>query len=197
MPLGPGALGAGCIPYGESMPIPLPLSTERLTLRTYLPGDIQALLAYYSDPEVARYLLDDPWTQEYAEQQMPRQLTRTGLDSEARSLAVVVEHEGAVIGDLAIWLNDDTGQKAEIGWVFSPQAAGKGFAAEAAAALIDAAFTHHDLHRIEAQMDARNDASARLCERLGMQREAHLRENWWMKGEWTSTLVYGVLASER
>lgn len=179
------------------MSIPLPLTTDRLTLRTYLPSDMQALLAYYSDPEVARYLLDDPWTPQYAEQQMEQQLTRTGLDCESRSLAVVVEHQGAVIGDLAIWLNDGTGQKAEIGWVFSPQAAGKGFAAEAAAALIDAAFTHHDLHRIEAQMDARNDASARLCKRLGMQREAHLRENWWMKGEWTNTLVYGVLASER
>ena len=179
------------------MPIALPLTTDRLTLRTYLPGDVDALMAYYSDPDVARYLLDDPWTEDYARKEVERRLYRTGLDSEARSLAVVVEHEGEVIGDLAIWLNDGTGGKAEIGWVFAPQAAGKGFAAEAAAALIDAAFTHHGLHRIEAQMDARNEASARLCERLGMRREAHLRENWWMKGEWTSTLVYGLLASER
>ena len=84
----------------------------------------------------------------------------------------------------------------DLGYALLPEARGKGYATEAATALIDAAFTHHDLHRIEAQMDARNSASAQLCERLGMQREAHLRQNWWMKGEWTSTLVYGVLASE-
>lgn len=179
------------------MPIPLPLTTDRLCLRTYLPDDVDALLAYYSDPDVARYLLDEPWAEEYARQEVERRLVRTGLRSDARSLALVVEHQGQVVGDLAIWLNDSTGRKAEMGWVFSAQAAGKGYATEAATALIDAAFTHHDLHRIEAQMDARNGASAQLCERLGMQREAHLRQNWWMKGEWTSTLVYGVLASER
>lgn len=183
--------------YGGRMPIPLPLVTDRLTLRLHRPGDVEALLAYYSDPEVARYLLDDPWTREKAQKEITTLVGRTGLGSEARSLALVVEHEGQVVGDLAIWLNDATGRKAEIGWVFSPQSAGKGIATEAVTALIEAAFAHHDLHRIEAQMDARNDASARLSERLGMQREAHLRQNWWMKGEWTSTLVYGLLAAER
>lgn len=179
------------------MAIPLPLTTERLSLRTHRREDESALLAYYSDPEVARYLLDEPWTPQYAHEQMEQLVTRTGLDSPARSLAVVVEHEGRVIGDLAIWLTDATGRKAEIGWAFAAHAAGQGFAAEAAAALIDAAFEHHDLHRIEAQMDDRNEASAALCERLGMRREAHLRQNWWMKGEWTSTLVHGLLASDR
>ena len=46
-------------------------------------------------------------------------------------------------------------------------------------------------------MDARNTASARLAERVGMRREAHLREDWWSKGEWTSTLEFGMPASDR
>ena len=49
---------------------------------------------------------------------------------------------------------------------------------------------------MKAQLDARNTASARLCERLGMTLEAHLRQDWWSKGEWTDTLVYGLLADE-
>jgi len=49
---------------------------------------------------------------------------------------------------------------------------------------------------VKAQLDARNTASARLCERLGMTLEAHLRQDWWSKGEWTDTLVYGLLADE-
>ena len=41
------------------------------------------------------------------------------------------------------------------------------------------------LHRIVGRLDARNTASARVLERLGMRREAHLRENEYVKGEWT------------
>ena len=51
-------------------------------------------------------------------------------------------------------------------------------------------------HRVFAQLDARNEASARLCERLGMHQEALLRENEIFKGEWSSTAVYALLDSE-
>ncbi len=63
--------------------------------------------------------------------------------------------------------------------------------------MLELGFDHYGLHRVAAQMDARNIASARLAERAGMQREAHLRQDWWSKGEWTDTLIYGALASDR
>ena len=62
--------------------------------------------------------------------------------------------------------------------------------------MLDLGFRHYGMHRIQAQVESRNQASARLCERLGMQQEAHLRRNWLIKGEWTDTLVYGLLAEE-
>ena len=65
-----------------------------------------------------------------------------------------------------------------------------------ARALIELGFDHYGLHRIKAQLDGRNADSARLCERLGMTREAHLRQDYWSKGEWTDSLIYGVLATE-
>ena len=46
-------------------------------------------------------------------------------------------------------------------------------------------------------MDARNTASAKLATRIGMQQEAHLRQDWWSKGEWTDTLIFGMLSSDR
>jgi len=52
------------------------------------------------------------------------------------------------------------------------------------------------VHRVVAQMDARNTASARLAARVGMRQEAHFRRDFWSKGEWTDTLVFGLLASE-
>src|SRR5690606_24338088 len=58
-------------------------------------------------------------------------------------------------------------------------------------------FAHYGMHRITAQMDARNTASAALCERLGMRLETRGRQDWWSKGEWTDSLAYAALASDR
>jgi RimJ/RimL family protein N-acetyltransferase len=52
------------------------------------------------------------------------------------------------------------------------------------------------LHRIAGRLDGRNVASARVLERLGMRREAHLVENERVKGEWTDEVVYALLARE-
>ena len=178
------------------MPPTLPIFTERLTLRLTEIRDRDALLAIYSDKDVARFLLDDPWTAAEAALQVSKRVRRTGLDAEEAALALVIEAEGKVVGDVAMWCTDDTRHKVEIGWVIAPWAAGRGYAAEAAGGLIRAGIRAYGLHRIEAQLDARNTASARVCEKLGMQREAWLRQNWWSKGEWTDTLIYGLLASE-
>ena len=57
-------------------------------------------------------------------------------------------------------------------------------------------FEHFDLHRVCGRLESRNAASARVLEKLGMRREAHLIENEWVKGEWQSESVYALLARE-
>ena len=52
------------------------------------------------------------------------------------------------------------------------------------------------LHRIVGRLEARNLASARVLEKLGMRREALLIENEFVKGEWQSELDYAILARE-
>ena len=175
----------------------LPIHTERLTLRPATDDDLEALLSYYSDPEVVRFLLHPAWTREEAATQVPELVTRTGPHSPSRALLAVVEHEGRVVGDVGLSVTDAAGAVGEIGWVFRRDAGGKGLAAEAAGALLDAAFVHYGMHRVIARLDARNTASARLCERIGMTREALLRQDWWSKGEWSDTEVFGALASDR
>lgn len=108
----------------------------------------------------------------------------------------MIEREGDVIGDVALWVTDDTGRCAEIGWVMRADAHGHGYATEAVRAVLDLAFGTYGLHRVAAQLDPRNTASARLCERVGMRREAHLRQDCFSKGEWTDTWIYGLLAEE-
>ena len=54
------------------------------------------------------------------------------------------------------------------------------------------AFGHVGLHRVFGRADGRNDASAGLMRRLGMQQEAHLRHNEIFKGEWGDELIYAI-----
>ena len=176
-------------------PLTLPLVTERLALRTYREEDLEPTLAYYALPEVARYIPYEPWTRADAVEQLAKRMRRTGIDDE-RALGLVVEHAGQVIGDVALWCADDTGQRGEMGWAFRPDVTGHGFATEAVRALVDVALGHYGMQRVFAQLDARNTPSATLCERVGMSQEAHLRRDWWGKGEWSDTLVYGLLREE-
>lgn len=203
----PGDRALGAAPSGEevellhySCPIErtslLPMETERLTLRLHQHGDAAPLQQIYSKPDVARYLLDEPWSQEEAESRISTRVGQVALDQPGTALSLVIEYENSVIGDVLLWLTDVEHRIAEVGWVLDPAYAGRGLATEAVRAVLKLGFERYDLHRIAAQMDARNTASARLAERLGMQHEAHLRQDWWSKGEWTDTLIYGALAAD-
>jgi RimJ/RimL family protein N-acetyltransferase len=88
----------------------------------------------------------------------------------------------------------DDHRQAEIGYTFVPEHHGRGYATEAAGAMVDLAFTGLGAHRVTGRLDARNTSSARVLERLGMHREAHLVQNEWVKGEWCDEVVYAVLA---
>jgi aminoglycoside 6'-N-acetyltransferase len=173
-----------------------PITTERLTLRTHRPDDLEPLRAYYGNPDVARYLPFEPWDDDLARESLEKRLQRTGIQGDCTSLGVVAELDGRVIGDVVLWCSDDTRQRAEVGWAFHPDVAGQGYATEAVRAVLGVAFGTYGMQRVFAQLDARNTRSARLCERVGMTREGHLRRDWWGKGEWSDTLVYGMLREE-
>lgn len=165
-------------------------------LRAHRPDDLEPLLEYYSIPEVARYLPWGPWTRTDAEEHMQRRLARVGIDGPGSGLGLIVEHDGRVIGDVVLWPADETIERAEMGWAFRPDVAGQGFATEAVTALIRIAFGTYGLRRLITHLDPRNTASARLCERVGMTKEGHLREDYWGKGEWSDSAIYGLLKSE-
>lgn len=173
-----------------------PVRTDRLVLRPYRPDDAGNLLHYYGLANVSRYLLNEPWTLDDAREAVRARESRRDLADGA--IALVVEYEGRVIGDVAAWLVEGTEHTVELGWVFSPEFSGQGFAAEAVTALVNIiVFAEPRVHRVIAQMDARNSGSTRLAQRIGMRQEAHFRQNLRIKNEWTDTMVFATLRSER
>jgi RimJ/RimL family protein N-acetyltransferase len=175
-----------------------PLRTERLVLRFFTVGDLEAAHDMQSRPEVARYLYWNPRDRAGAARSLQEKLHCTSIEAEGDILNLAVERAsgGPVIGDLMLRYVSAVHQQAEVGYVFHPDAQGQGLATEAARAIVDLAFRELRAHRVFGQIDARNTASARVLERVGMRREAHLVENEWVKGEWIDEVIYAVLADE-
>ena len=175
---------------------PLPVRTDRLVLRYPEPRDAEALFGYYSDPDVARYLLTPPLDRRQAEAEIRRRLPAPAGKERGVNLILVVELDGQLAGDVLLMPKEPSYSEAEVGWTLDPRFAGRGIATEAARAMIDLAFDHYGVHRVTAQLDARNARSAAVCERLGMRRESHKLRDFWSKGEWTDSFEYAVLAEE-
>jgi RimJ/RimL family protein N-acetyltransferase len=181
---------------GSDVELRLPRRTHRLVLRAIRDGDAEAVLAYRSRADVSRYLETEPMTASEASAFVAERAGATGIAGDGDRAFVVVERDGRVIGDLSLRVGLLVHGQGEIGWVFDPSVGGHGYATEAAAALVDEAFDVLGLHRVWAQLDPRNAASADLCRRLGMRREALLREESWFKGEWGDLEIWAVLADE-
>ena len=101
-----------------------------------------------------------------------------------------------MIGSLFLFQRSVEHLQGEIGFVFNPGSQGRGLATEGAAEILRIGFQGLRLHRLSGRCDARNQASARLMERLGMRKEAHLIQNERVKGDWTDELVFAILAAE-
>lgn len=173
-----------------------PIRTERLLIRPWLAEELERYHSLRGDPDVVRFLYEEPLTRAEAAEKLAR--LRTGITETGvwMNLAVEVAATGQVAGDVGLCWQSDDHRHAEIGYTFHPDHHGHGYATEAARAMVDLAFAGLGAHRVTGQLDSRNGASAALLERLGMRREAHLIENEWVKGEWTDETIYAVLDRE-
>jgi len=84
----------------------------------------------------------------------------------------------------------------EIAYVLNPDLGGRGYATEAADAMLRLGFDGLGLHRIHARIEDLNPASGAVLRRIGMRQEAVLVENEWFKGRWGSEIDFAILARE-
>jgi RimJ/RimL family protein N-acetyltransferase len=179
-----------------------PIRTERLCLRPLRRSDLEDVHAYQRREDVVRYLNWEVRDHDQSAAHLEKRRAMTHLTRDGDGLIYAAEladpagGAGRVIGDMSVFLKSTTAAQLELGWVFHPAAHGHGFATEAALALLGLCFDRLGAHRVFAELDPRNQASAHLCSRLGMRQEAHLHQNQIFKGEWGDTACYAILAAE-
>lgn len=174
-----------------------PLDTERLRLRPFTRGDVDAVYAYRSREDVARFLYDEPMSREACAEAIQIRIGQTAWTEEGDKILLAVERRSdqAMIGEVVLVLRSVEDRQAELGYIFHPEYYGQGYATEAARALLGLAFSA-GIHRTMARCHAQNRASRRVMERLGMREEAHFREHRFVKGAWDEELICAILESE-
>jgi RimJ/RimL family protein N-acetyltransferase len=172
------------------------ITTDRLVLRRFRAVDAARLAEYRSDPDVARYQSwDAPFPLLRAETAVANFMASDPDLAGWFQYAVERTADHTLIGDVAVHLHENLMQ-AEIGFTLAPDSQKQGYATEAVRAVLDRLFRVQGLHKVTGECDARNTASAALMERLGFTREGLLRQQTYIKGEWTDDLLYGLLATE-
>jgi len=171
--------------------LPMPIQTQRLTLRALKRDDFGDVYALCADPDICRYIRP-PMTREQvathiAERARPWRLMEGAWDS----LAVCRRDEARVIGEAVFRIESAADRRAEIGFRFHPDGQGKGYAFEAMQALVAVLFGPAGLHKLTAYCHSENAASQRLLTRLGFCLEGRWRAHFWLDGGWRDLCLYG------
>ena len=161
--------------------IPLPLATPRLLIDRLTAADAPTVAAYRSVPDIARY---QGWT-------LPYPVERAEALAESGQLALRLD--GQLVGDAMVDAVAGVAHAVEVGITLAPEAQGRGLAVEAVTAIVDAAFAAGRA-RVIAYVDARNEPSLRLFERLGFRPEGRLHHSFEGDDGLVDEVLFGLTA---
>lgn len=173
----------------------LPILTDRLILRRFAYDDSGDILGFVSHQSVYKVVTEIQATAAGVKKYIDMQNSYEPFEkNKCFDLAIERKEDHKVIGLLTLICKEH--MQGQIGWALGIGYRGKGYATEAAGALISYGFDVLELHRIYAETTDKNVASWRVMERLGMRKEACLKEAESRDGKWLDSLAYGILAQE-
>jgi [ribosomal protein S5]-alanine N-acetyltransferase len=172
------------------------INTDRVRLRWMSEADIDALYTIFSNVEVMRYWSSPPISDRGAAALILKGVHDGFHNHTQLKWGLAKRSDDTLIGTVTLHNLSFDNRRAEMGYALGRAHWGNGYMHEGLQGLLDYAFGVLDLHRLEADVDPRNNASIRTLERLGFQREGYLRERWQVDGEIQDALFYGLLRPE-
>lgn len=150
--------------------------TERLKLRRFEAADYEDVYENYgSDPLVNKYISFAPCASvEGAKQFIDMHVEQYAANPEFYGWAITVDD--MVIGSIGLFNVDADAEQCELGYSIGSKWWGKGYATEAAAAVMDYAFGEIEAHRVYASHHVDNVGSGKVLEKVGMRFEGVMRD---------------------
>lgn len=174
------------------------LETGRLRLRRITPGDAGAWLEVWNHPDVLRYLLE--FEQDALTVEDVNGIVQWADDifTEQSGLrwAICLKPDSTLIGSCGFHLYRKAHRRAEIGYELRRDYWRRGIMAEALAAALDFGFQRLNLHRVEANVTAGNEASAGLLRYLGFRLEGTWRDRVYARRRFHALWQFALLEDE-
>lgn len=147
------------------------VTTKRLHLRRFLPGDAELLAPAFANPGFWEFPYGRGFTRAETEDFVAARIAE--WQEYALSNWVAIDRgSGRAIGYLGISVPHFLPEflpTVEVGWRLDPEFWGKGLASEGAAAALDQAFGPLGLDKVCSAPQSENPRSVKVCERLGME----------------------------
>ena len=172
------------------------LSTERLTLRPFRLSDAAEVQRLAGDRAIADTTLavPHPYEDGVAESWIETH-ARKYASGELATFAVSLRSDESLIGAVGITISPEF-HRGDLGyWIGCPYW-NRGYCTEASIRIVEFAFSTLNLHRVTAYHLARNPASGRVMEKIGMIREGVLRDHTFRWGKHEDLVAYGILSTD-
>jgi [ribosomal protein S5]-alanine N-acetyltransferase len=173
------------------------LESERLLLRQITADDVKEVYELRSNPETMKYI-PRPLATNYDDALAHIKLINDKIvTNEGINWAVTLKGSDKLLGVVGHYRIQWHNFRSEIGYMFLPECHGKGIATEVIKLLIDYGFDEMNMHSLEAVIAPENGASARVLEKNGFVKEAHILENEFYEGKFLDTVIYSLLKRNR
>lgn len=177
----------------SSFPI---LTTERLRLRQLTHADAEDMMAIFGDPEVLRYLNDPPTDTPEKAIGLIDWLSGSFSEQDGLNWAITLPRDDKLIGTCGAYHWHRSDRHIDIGYHIAQAHWGKGYATEAARAIIGWCFDNLDVHRIQADCTDGHIASERVMLKCGFRLEGVWRESCWEHERFVDIKQFGLLRRE-
>jgi ribosomal-protein-alanine N-acetyltransferase len=169
---------------------------RHVRLRGPRADDADALFTLFADTDVMRYWSRPPMTVRAEAEGLIDEIAENFSKRTGFNWMIVQPEDDMVIGTAALFRFEPRHHRAEIGYSLRSDHWGRGLASEAVTIMLDWAIRTLGLHRVEADIDPRNEGSRKLLGRLGFVSEGVLRERYFVGDDVSDTELFGLLAED-
>ena len=171
----------------------LDLTTERLSIKKFGEAEIEYNVKHEMDAEIMRYIRDPSSIEETREKTEKCAKDWSGNESDWVLFGLRLKSTNEYIGMVCFSYESIENDTVEMGWRLGHEAMGKGYATEAAQKVLDFIKTEIKPHKVVAYCVAENIASSNIMTKLGMEKEAHLRQFCKLGGQWRDEAIFGLI----
>jgi len=177
-------------------PFPV-LETQNLILRQIHLDDDKQVFEIRSNPETMKFI-PRPLAETIEDAQKFITECNAGIEkNEVINWAIAQKETNKLIGMIGFFRMQPENFRGEVGYILNPNFHRKGIMKEALEKALNFGFETLNFHSIEAVIDPQNSASEKLLQKVGFEKEAHFKENFFHNGQFLDTVIYSLLKSKK